>query len=80
MKKVFKYTPWLIAGGAIAIAVVTRQHYASKTLLELPTMIFHGQRMLYVPPVSDPLVYTLKNGAKVAVHIVEKVSDIAVTP
>lgn len=75
MKKFMKYAPWLIAGGAIAFAVVTRQHYANKHLLEIPSLMVQGKQMLYIPPASNPLIYDLKDGVQVAVHLVEKVAE-----
>lgn len=77
MKKFMKYTPWLIAGGAIAIAVATRQYYGSKLLLELPKIVMNGKHT-WVLPGTEPFIYVLKDGSKLAVTAVEAVEAAAI--
>lgn len=71
MRKFKKYFPWLVAGGAIGIAIATRQYYAGKVLLEIPTFRINGGALQTVLPSADnPLVYTLANGENLAVHLI----------
>ena len=72
MNKFKKYLPWLIAGGAIAIAVGTRRFYASKLLLEIPTFSINGGELQAVlPSIERPLQYVMKNGDTFIVYALD---------
>jgi hypothetical protein len=71
MKKLKRYAPWLIAGGAIVFAVATHRFYAGKLLLELPSYQFNGMTHFVLPTVDKPITFVLKNGEKLALFAVE---------
>ena len=79
MKKFKKYAPWIIAAGAIAIAIGTHRFYASKSFLELPVIKLNGKLTTLVPTADNPFTYVLPNGEKLAVHALEVIEAAAVT-
>lgn len=82
MKKFKKYAPWIIAAGAIVVAVGVHRFYISKSVLELPMMKLNGKMITLVPTVENPFMYNLPNGEKLALYGVkaaEVVEAVAVT-
>lgn len=75
MKKFKRYAPWLIAVGAIAVAVGTRRFYASKVLLEIPTFKFNGEIRTLLPTLGNPMIYKLKDGQQLALYTVEVATE-----
>jgi hypothetical protein len=75
MKNFKKYAPWIIAVGAIAVAVGTRRFYMTKTLLELPTYKFAGEIHTLLPSVGTPMIYKLKDGQQLALYTVEAAAE-----
>ena len=71
MKKFKKYAPWLIAGGAIAVAVGVHQFYANRVFLELPVFKLNGELKFLFPAVDKPFIYKLPSGQQLALYAVE---------
>lgn len=78
MKKFKKLLPWIVAGGAIALAVSTHRFYANKILLEIPTFKLNGQMKMLLPSMDAPMIYELKTGEQLALYAVKSV-EAAVT-
>ena len=79
MKKFKKYAPWIIAAGAIAIAIGTHRFYAGKSFLELPVIKHNGKLTTLVPTADNPFIYIMPNGEKLAVHALEVIEAASVT-
>lgn len=75
MEKFKKYAPWVIAGGAIAIAIGTRRFYATKLLLELPSYQFQGATHFVLPTLGTPMIFKLKDGRQLALYTVEAAAE-----
>lgn len=79
MKKFKKYAPWIIATGAIAIAIGTHRFYASKSFLELPVIKLNGKLTTLIPTIDNPFTYILPDGEKLAIHAIEMVESAVTT-
>lgn len=71
MKNFKRYAPWLIAAGAIIVAVGTRRFYAGKLLLELPMIKIGGEMKALLPSMDAPMIFRLKDGQELALYTVQ---------